>query len=96
MCSSDLLPAREAAFATFMEGAPALHRSRVLAGVPLSGAPDEGPMICACHAVGRVKIEQAVAAMGEPSVEAIGAATKAGTNCGSCRPEIARLIAARD
>ena len=27
-------------------------------------------------------------------VEAVGAATGAGTNCGSCRPELARRIAA--
>jgi NAD(P)H-nitrite reductase large subunit len=27
------------------------------------------------------------------SVEAVGRTLRAGTNCGSCRPEIARLIA---
>ncbi|MGZ3314493.1 MAG: (2Fe-2S)-binding protein [Caulobacteraceae bacterium] len=27
-------------------------------------------------------------------MEAVGAVTGAGTNCGSCRPEIARLITA--
>ena len=42
---------------------------------------------------GRAQIEAAVAA-GAGTVDAIGAATGAGTNCGSCRPEITRLIAA--
>jgi assimilatory nitrate reductase catalytic subunit len=31
---------------------------------------------------------------GACTVDAVGAATGAGTNCGSCRPEIARLLAA--
>jgi assimilatory nitrate reductase catalytic subunit len=32
------------------------------------------------------------AAAGACSVEAVGGATRAGTNCGSCRPLIARLL----
>ncbi|MDB5455455.1 MAG: molybdopterin oxidoreductase, partial [Caulobacter sp.] len=31
---------------------------------------------------------------GAASADAVGAATGAGTNCGSCRPEITRMVAA--
>jgi assimilatory nitrate reductase catalytic subunit len=55
---------------------------------------DAGPIVCACLKVGARRIEAAVAA-GTSTVEAVGAVTGAGTNCGSCRPEIARLIAAQ-
>jgi assimilatory nitrate reductase catalytic subunit len=44
--------------------------------------------------VGARTIQSAIAG-GAASVEAVGAVTGAGSNCGSCRPEIARLIAAQ-
>jgi assimilatory nitrate reductase catalytic subunit len=50
-------------------------------------------MVCACLKVVARRIEAAIAA-GTSTVDAIGAVTGAGTSCGSCRPEIARLIAA--
>jgi assimilatory nitrate reductase catalytic subunit len=37
----------------------------------------------------------AAIAAGAAGASAVGAATRAGTNCGSCRPEINALIAAR-
>jgi assimilatory nitrate reductase catalytic subunit len=43
--------------------------------------------------VGRNQIASAVAADGCLSVEAIGAALRAGTNCGSCIPELRKIIA---
>lgn len=65
-----------------------------LAGRPGAGLPDPGPTVCACLSVGRNTILRAITEEGLVSVEAIGAALGAGTNCGSCRPEIAQLIAA--
>jgi assimilatory nitrate reductase catalytic subunit len=56
-------------------------------------APDPGPTVCACFAVGANPINEAIQA-GCDSVEAIGRKLRAGTNCGSCRPEIGRMIAA--
>ncbi|SUS07382.1 hypothetical protein DF3PB_4230004 [uncultured Defluviicoccus sp.] len=41
----------------------------------------------------RNRITAAIVADGCHSVEAIGAALQAGTNCGSCIPELRRLIA---
>jgi assimilatory nitrate reductase catalytic subunit len=43
--------------------------------------------------VGAKAIRAAIAG-GCDSVAAVGAKTKAGTNCGSCKPEIAALLAA--
>ncbi|MEQ1611918.1 MAG: (2Fe-2S)-binding protein, partial [Hyphomicrobiaceae bacterium] len=66
-------------------------RYRLLAGRPGSGTRDVGPIVCACHEVGRNDILDAVGA-GCCTVDAVGAATRAGTNCGSCRAEIGGLI----
>ncbi|HUG73459.1 MAG TPA: (2Fe-2S)-binding protein, partial [Steroidobacteraceae bacterium] len=56
-------------------------------------APDPGPTVCACFAVGSHAIVAAIRA-GSDSVDAVGRQLNAGTNCGSCRPEIGRLVAA--
>lgn len=64
-----------------------------LAGRASDGSADQGPIICACFAVGRNRIQQSIAADGCHSVEAVGAALRAGTNCGSCIPELRRVIA---
>ena len=66
-------------------------RLRLLAGRPAAATPDRGPTICACFDVGLNQIASAVTA-GCVSVEAVGCALKAGTNCGSCRSEIKRII----
>jgi assimilatory nitrate reductase catalytic subunit len=55
---------------------------------------DPGPTVCACFGVGENIIRNAVAA-GCATVDAVGQKLKAGTNCGSCQPEIRRIIAAQ-
>ncbi len=82
--------AAAAAFATG-EIAPAA-RALLLSGKPVDGIADSGPTICACFGIGRGAIEAAIAG-GCGTVAAIGAALKAGTNCGSCVPELKKLIA---
>lgn len=67
--------------------------ARALAGRPGTDQPDPGPLVCSCFGIGANQIRAAVAD-GAVSVEAVGACTQAGTNCGSCRPEIKGLIAA--
>ncbi|CAN7267844.1 molybdopterin-dependent oxidoreductase [Phyllobacterium sp. LjRoot231] len=67
------------------------QRFQLLAGRPGKDMPDKGATVCACFVVGRNEI--ATAAMnGCRTVEAIGIALKAGTNCGSCRAEIRDII----
>jgi assimilatory nitrate reductase catalytic subunit len=48
--------------------------------------------VCACFSVKRAAIEQAIAGQGLASVAEIGAALRAGTNCGSCIPEIEEML----
>jgi assimilatory nitrate reductase catalytic subunit len=64
----------------------------VLAGRPGADQPDPGATICACFNVGVNTIVQAIHSQNLMSVEAIGEALDAGTNCGSCRPELAALL----
>ncbi|MFN4090753.1 MAG: molybdopterin-dependent oxidoreductase [Alphaproteobacteria bacterium] len=70
------------------------RRLRVLSGRPEGERSDEGPVVCACLAVGAKRIEAALDA-GAVSVAAVGRSTGAGANCGSCRTEIRRMIRAR-
>ena len=66
-------------------------RRALLAGAPAEGGGPEKP-VCVCFGIGEGRIRDAIAA-GCHSVEQIGAATTAGTNCGSCRPELRALLA---
>jgi assimilatory nitrate reductase catalytic subunit len=65
----------------------------VLAGHPAADRPDPGPTVCACLNVGLNTILRAISEAGLASVDAIGAALGAGSNCGSCRPELAAILA---
>jgi assimilatory nitrate reductase catalytic subunit len=49
--------------------------------------------MCACFGVSCAAIEGAIAD-GAGTLDAVAAATRAGTNCGSCRPEIRQLLRA--
>jgi assimilatory nitrate reductase catalytic subunit len=68
------------------------QRRLLLSGRPADGVGGAGPIVCACFGVGRTTICNAIAA-GRASVAGIGAELRAGTNCGSCIPELKRLIA---
>lgn len=64
---------------------------RLLAGRPGEGRADRGYTVCSCWQVGINQIQAAIMG-GCTTVAEVGAALKAGTNCGSCRPEIQRVI----
>jgi assimilatory nitrate reductase catalytic subunit len=68
------------------------QRRMLLSGKSIDGLASVGPVVCACFGVGRTTILAAIAA-GARSAAEIGAQLKAGTNCGSCIPEMKRLIA---
>jgi assimilatory nitrate reductase catalytic subunit len=72
----------------------ALPRSEILAGRPGADMPDPGAIVCACFSVGINAIAEAVTKGGCHTVEEVGAALRAGTNCGSCRAEIRGIIEA--
>ncbi len=77
----------------WLAGALGGESAGILAGRPAGDRPDPGPIVCSCLNVGVNTILSAVESGTAMSVEAVGAALGAGTSCGSCRPEIAALIA---
>jgi assimilatory nitrate reductase catalytic subunit len=66
-------------------------RLAVIAGRPGRGLADRGATVCACFGVGANQIAAAAKA-GCATVQAIGQALQAGTNCGSCRAEIKEIV----
>ena len=54
-------------------------------------ATARGGEVCACFGVSCAAVEACIAD-GATSLDSVGAATRAGTNCGSCRPEIRALL----
>ena len=64
----------------------------LLAGRAPGAQADHGPIICVCFDVGLKKIAAAIRDQKLADVAAIGAALGAGTNCGSCRPALARIL----
>jgi assimilatory nitrate reductase catalytic subunit len=76
-------------------GLTTADRRALLAGRPVEGACDEGPLVCVCFQVGASRIAEA-ASGDNCTVAAIGAKLGAGTNCCSCLPEILRILAANE
>jgi assimilatory nitrate reductase catalytic subunit len=68
------------------------QRRMLLSGKSVDGLASTGPIVCACFGVGRTTILATIEA-GARSADAIGGQLKAGTNCGSCIPELKRMIA---
>ncbi|MEO1459429.1 MAG: molybdopterin dinucleotide binding domain-containing protein, partial [Pseudomonadota bacterium] len=66
----------------------------LLAGRPAADRPDPGATLCSCFNVGVNTVMAAIATDGLADLEEIGRALRAGTNCGSCRPELAALLEA--
>lgn len=58
-----------------------------------STAIDSGPQVCACFGVGQNQIVEAIKLDGLTTPQQIGKKLRAGTNCGSCIPELKNLIA---
>ena len=73
------------------ETLPAADRAALLSGRAPGQAADNGPTVCACMNVGARSIERAIRE-GCATVDAIGARTHAGTSCGSCKPELAKML----
>jgi assimilatory nitrate reductase catalytic subunit len=69
-----------------------MQRRAVLSGKSTDGVADPGPVICACFGVGLNVIRAALATGAAASVDDIGRALRAGTNCGSCLPELKRIV----
>jgi len=69
-----------------------IERRMVLSSRATDGLVEAGPVICACFGVGLSVIRDAIVSNRATNVEAIGKALRAGTNCGSCLPELKRIV----
>lgn len=69
----------------------AQQRLALLAGRTENGKAPAGATICSCFGVGEITIANAVR-QGCSSVQQLGAKLKCGTNCGSCIPELKKLL----
>ncbi|MDF0602527.1 molybdopterin-dependent oxidoreductase [Psychromarinibacter sp. C21-152] len=77
----------------YLATVPGTDAPEAITGRAPADRPDPGPVVCSCFDVGINTILAAIETQGLHSVDQIGAALQAGTNCGSCRPELATLIA---
>ena len=74
------------------ESLSADDRMALLAGIPPAASVDTGPVVCSCFGVGRKTICDAISRHQLTDVQQVGVRLKAGTNCGSCIPEIRTLL----
>lgn len=78
--------------AEFAAASTAADRHNLLAGVSGAAMEEAGRIVCACHQVGLNALMHAIQKGKLTTVAALGSALKAGTNCGSCIPELAELL----
>ena len=76
--------------AVFADPAAIVESRLALLSGRVPGGADPGPTVCACFGVGLNAIRAAFEG-GAATAEEIGQQLKAGTNCGSCLPEIRRI-----
>lgn len=69
------------------------ERAHLVAGSLPAGTAEEGRSVCACFGVGEGRVRRAIREQRLTSLEALGRALQAGTNCGSCLPALAALLA---
>jgi assimilatory nitrate reductase catalytic subunit len=85
------LPGREAAIGYLGRTLDAVERLALLAAAtPAGSAPEK--IICSCFSIGATQIAATIREKDLKSAAEIGAALKAGTNCGSCIPELKKLL----
>ena len=87
------LPARSWLAGLFKEDALSQQsRASLLTGAAPQGQEDVGRIVCACFSVGLNTITSAIKDQHLVNTDDIGKALKAGTNCGSCVPELRGLL----
>ncbi len=72
-----------------------IQRACLLAGKSVDKSHDTGPIVCSCFSVGRNTLVRTILEKNLTDVAGIGACLKAGTNCGSCVPELRQLLDSR-
>jgi assimilatory nitrate reductase catalytic subunit len=88
-----IAPKPVAVMRDYLASLPGSDAIDVITGHLPASMPNPGPVLCSCFGTGVNTIVEAIETGGLISVDQIGAALGAGTNCGSCRPELADLLA---
>jgi assimilatory nitrate reductase catalytic subunit len=92
--STPALDGRRAIASLFTAGPlDARARLAILSAQPGAARADGGAVVCSCFAVGRNTLLEAIRTQKLASAREIGVALRAGTNCGSCLPELNALLA---
>ena len=88
------LPSRDAVAALLGTKIEPEMRTLLLAGNPDGpcAARSPGRTICACFGVGLNALHDAIASRRATSIAEIGSTLRAGTNCGSCIPELKAIL----
>jgi assimilatory nitrate reductase catalytic subunit len=68
-------------------------RIAILSGRPAKPGLETGPIVCSCFSVGRSTLLRAIRTQELVTAADVGKALRAGTNCGSCVPELKALLA---
>jgi assimilatory nitrate reductase catalytic subunit len=86
------LPSRDA-LSGYLDSETATEpRTALLSGGPRIVRAATGPTVCACFSIGRDTIRRSIAQNRLGNVAELGAALKAGTNCGTCIPELRQIL----
>lgn len=67
-------------------------RSKLFAAISGANQIDPGPIVCSCFNVGENIIKEYIKEDRPKDIACIGEKLRAGTNCGSCRPELTSLL----
>jgi len=91
---TSLLPSRDVLAALLGTRIESEMRTALLAGNPAGAAAANaaGRTICACFGVGLNTLHSTIASRRLTSIAEIGAILRAGTNCGSCIPELKAIL----
>ncbi len=90
------LPSREAIAAQLGAAIPPAEYTDLLGARPAgaAGAAAAGRTVCACFGIGLNALYRLIASRRLTTIAEIGAALRAGTNCGSCIPELKAILRA--
>lgn len=91
--STENLPQRDWLISLFeKEELSKRERTSLLSGLPPFNQEDTGRVVCACFNVGEKTIMKSIKDKRLKTLEQVGECTQAGTNCGSCRPELLSFL----
>ena len=86
------LPERDVLAALLGQTVEPRARAGLVAAQPTGAVAERGRLVCACFGIGLRALHDAIRSRRLTSAAEIGACLRAGTNCGSCLPELAEIL----